>query len=69
MKTDENIPMGLANDKFWGYTSDVLYRYQVRWVEAVIVAPIWTTMIVYYVESDGGHLMTESYGHKKRVQW
>ena len=57
--------MGLANDNFWGYTSDILYRYQVRWVEAAIVAPIWTTMIVYYVEGDGGHLMTESFGQQR----
>ncbi len=59
VKTDENIAMGLANDNFWGYTILVLYKYQVPWVEAAIVTPIWSTMIVYYVESDGGQLMTE----------
>ena len=36
------IPMVLGNDNFWGYTTEVLYKYQVRWVEAAIVMPIWS---------------------------
>ena len=58
-------PMVLCNDNFWGYTTDILYRYQVRWIEAAIVNPIWTTMLVYYVEGDYGHLMNEEMGQQK----
>ena len=53
------IPMVLANDNFWGYTSDLIFRYKVRWLEAAIVQPCWTSMLVCYVEGDYGHLMNE----------
>ena len=51
--------MALANDNFWGYTSDLLYKYQVTWLEAAIVQPCWTSMLVCYVEGDEGHLFGE----------
>ena len=53
------IPMILANDNFWGYTTDLIFRYKVRWLEAAIVQPCWTSMIVCYVEGDYGHLLNE----------
>ena len=33
---DRGIPMALCNDNFWGYTTDIISRYQVRWIEAAI---------------------------------
>ena len=30
-----------------------------------IAMPVWTSMIVYYVEGDRGHLMTEEVGQQK----
>ena len=51
--------MVLANDNLWGYTSDLIYRFKVTWLEAAIVQPCWTTMMVCYVEGDHGHLMGE----------
>ena len=36
--------MGIANDNFWGYTCNILYSLQVRWVEAAICMPAWTTV-------------------------
>lgn len=51
--------MALCNDNFWGYTTDILYKYQVTWLEAAIVQPCWTTMMVCYVEGDEGHLLGE----------
>ena len=51
--------MVLANDNFWGYTTDLIYRFKVTWLEAAIVQPCWTTMMVCYVEGDHGHLMGE----------
>ena len=54
--------MALANDNFWGYTTDIIQRYRVRWIEAAIVSPCWTNLVVYYVEGDFGHLMSEQLG-------
>ena len=51
----QEIPMVLCNDNFWGYTTDLLYKHQVTWLEAAIVQPCWTTMMVCYVEGDEGH--------------
>ena len=59
------IPLGLCNDNFWGYTTDIITRYKVRWIEAAIVNPCWTSMIVYYVEGDRGHLLTEEVGRQR----
>ena len=59
------ITMALANDNFFGYTSDIIPKYKVRWIEAAIVSPCWTNMIVYYVEGDHGHLMNEDVGEQK----
>ena len=56
----KGIPMALCNDNFWGYTTDIIYKYKVRWIEAAIVSPCWTSMIVYYAEGGYGHLMTQS---------
>ena len=64
-RTGNIIAMCLANDNYWGYTTEIIYQYQVRWIEAAIVAPCWTTMVVYYVEGDGGHLMTEKMGQQQ----
>ena len=36
-----------------------------RWIEAAIAAPVWTTMICYYLEEDYGHLMTEPLFEKR----
>ena len=53
------IPAGLCNDNLWGYTTEIISRYKVRWPEAAIVCPCWTSMLVFYVEGDGGHLFGE----------
>ena len=63
--TNHRIPMALANDNFAGYTTDLLARYKVRWLEAAIVNPCWTSMIIYYVEGDHGHLFNEEMGAQK----
>ncbi len=39
----EVIPLSLGSDNFCGYTTELLYQYEVRWVEAAIVMPVWTT--------------------------
>ena len=34
-------------------------EYKVRFLEAAIVCPVWTSLICYYLEEDHGHLMKE----------
>ena len=46
MRRRKAIPMGLCNDNFWGYTTDIITKYRVRWIELAIVSPCWTTMLV-----------------------
>ena len=57
--------MVLCNDNFWSYTTDILTKYKVRWIEMAIVSPCWTSMLVYYVEEDRGHLMNEEVCQQK----
>eukprot|EP00973_Karenia_brevis_P033080 4565382-Karenia_brevis.AAC.1 len=57
--------MALANDNFFGCKSAIIYKYKVRWIEAAMVCPSWTNMIIYYVEGDQGHLMNEEMGQHK----
>ena len=59
LNCNRNVPMALSNDNMWGYIADLVTKYQVRWIEMAAVLPYWTCMIVYYVEADRGHLMTE----------
>ena len=51
------IPMALGHDCYWGYTTDLIVRFKVRWIEIAAVLPMWTHMIVYYVEGHEGHVM------------
>ena len=48
--------MALANDNMWGYVTDLITRYQVRWIEMAAVLPYWTCMIVYCVEAYRGDM-------------
>ena len=57
--------MVLANDNWWGRTTDMLWRYQVRWIELAIASPCCTSMMVLYVEGDHGHLMNEIVGKQQ----
>ena len=50
LNRSKDVPMALANDNMWGYATDLITRYQVRWIEMAAVLPYWTTMIVYYVK-------------------
>ena len=61
-RCNHRIPMVLGNDNFFGYTTELLTKYRVRWIEAAIVTPCWTSMLIYYVEGDHGHLMNEEMG-------
>ena len=57
--------MGLCNDNFWSYTTNILSTLNVRWIEAAIVNPYWTKMLIYYIEGDRGHLMNELMGQQE----
>ena len=60
------IPMALGQDTFFGYTTDLLVKYKVRWIEIAAVMPMWTNMIAYYVEGHAGHLMNAEVG---KAEW
>ena len=60
----QGIPMALCNDNFWGYPTDLIVRYQVRWIELAVVLPTWTNMIVWHIEGDYGHTMREPIARK-----
>ena len=59
------IPMALGNDLYWSYTADIVSRLKVRWIEMAAVLPMWTTMIMYYVEGNYGHTMNEVVGKQQ----
>ena len=59
------IPMALANDNMWGYAPSIITQHRVRFIEMAAVLPVWTSMIVYYVEGDFGHLLNEEISHHK----
>ena len=59
MNDGQRIPMAVANHNYIGYCSQTLVRYKVRFIEAAIVCPVWTSLICFYMEEDRGHLMKE----------
>ena len=64
-KEPGGIPMSLGNDNFFDYTAQFLYKYDVTWLEVAIASPCWTTMLVYYIEGDRGHLFNEQFGRQR----
>ncbi len=58
-KNGFTIPMGLANDNVYGYASPVIEKYKPRWIEMAAASPYWTTLVMYYVDGDRGHVMGE----------
>ena len=53
------IPEALTNYNFIGYVSSIIYKYKVRWIECVAASPVFTSLIIYCVEGDRGHLLGE----------
>ena len=53
------VPEALANDNWFGYPTELLYTYRVRWIEAAAASPVWTSVINYYLEADRGNLIEE----------
>ena len=53
------VPEALANDNWFGYPTELLYTYEVRWIEAAAASPVWTSVINYYLEADRGNLIED----------
>ena len=51
------IPASLANDNFFGFALDIVYKYKVRYIECAAASPVFTSLITYYVEGDKGHML------------
>ena len=47
--------MALGQGLYWGYSTNLLVEHRVRWIEMAAVMPMWTHMLVYYVEGHQGH--------------
>ena len=56
--------MALANDNFVGYVPKFIVEQRVRWIEAAAACPVFTNMIVYYVEGHHGHVMKDEVGQQ-----
>ena len=52
---------------FWGYATDIIYKYRVRWIESAAACPVFTCLITYYVEGDRGHLMNVEHHRPNRA--
>ena len=57
--------MALANDNYYRYIAEVFSKHRVRWIEAAAACPVWTTLMVFYLEEDEGHLMREEMFQKQ----
>ena len=56
------IPMSLSNDHYYGYVNKYIVEQNVTWLECAASCLIWSTMLVYYLESPYGHLMDVAVG-------
>ena len=56
------IPMSLCNDHHYGHVNRYIVENKVTWLECAASCMIWSTMLVYYLESPYGHLMDEVLG-------
>ena len=54
--------MSLANDNFIGFGPHIIQKYNVKWIELAVASPVFTCMVVYYIEADRGHLLHEVIG-------
>ncbi len=57
--------MGVCNDNLFGYKTGIIEKYRERWLEGAIVSPVYTSMLVFYVEGDLGHLMDEKLNEQR----
>ena len=66
----EKIPKALANDNYISYQHEFIVKNKVTWLEATIACPIFTGLIVYYVEgtpNQRGHMMMETLANPQRA--
>ncbi|CAE7035435.1 esrp2 [Symbiodinium sp. CCMP2592] len=52
-------PMAIANDHLYGFVHKILVEKHVSWLEAAACSPVWTGILVYYLESPYGDLVNE----------
>ena len=61
------VPQALANDNFQGYAHAFIVKNQVRWIEVVAACPLFTSIIVYYIEGEKQHLVNTDLGSQERT--
>ena len=66
----QKIPQSFTNDNFIGYAHEYIVENKVTWLEATIACPVFSGMVVYYIEgsaSQRGHMMETALGRPQRA--
>ena len=54
--------MSLVNDHYYGFVDRFIVENEVTWLELATCSPIWTTLMVYYIEAPYGNTMNTTVG-------
>ena len=54
--------MSISNDHYYGHVNNYIIKHKVTWLECAASCLVWSTMLVYYLESPYGNLMKEILG-------
>ena len=58
--------MSISNDHYYGHVSKYIIENNVTWLECAASCLVWSTMLVYYLESPYGNLMRDILGTAAR---
>ena len=71
LQSSRIVPMGLANDNWYGYLQKWIYEMDITWMEKTVASPFWTGMTLFTIAERGGkrrHLLEEKmYQAPRRV--
>ena len=55
------LPRSLGERLYVGYMDTVIAALRPRWIEVAAATPVWTSMVVYYIEDACGQLLEEKH--------
>ena len=56
------IPMSISNDHYYRHVSRYIVDNNVTWLECAACCTVWSTMLVYYLETPFGNLINVPFG-------
>ena len=56
------LPMSLSKDHHYGHVDRFIVDNSVTWLECAACCPVWSTMLVYYMEAPYGNLLNVPLG-------